>query len=296
MKSKLLSLFLLASVNLPLCVLAQKTVQVHGEYSYEVSENDNITFREAKRKCIELAKAEAIKAEFGEMITSDVIDTNVETNGEATSSFFWENTVAMAKGDWLGDTKPAELSIEYEDGKLIFKAEVWGTAREIKQAKADLKWKIMKRDDGEMEETNRFFDRERVFLSFRAPADGYLAVYLITGDDLSSCLLPYAKDPTGKYQVKRGKEYVFFDKENDPETVRYILSTEQPMEDNEFVIVFSPNPFIVSNNTAGDRKRPATMPTFEFQKWLLRAQRADSDMLVDKRWVKIRKRSSQQEE
>jgi hypothetical protein len=77
--------------------------------------------------------------------------------------------------------------------------------------------------------------------------------------------------------------------------MKYILSTDQPMEDNEFVIVFSPNPFIVSNNTAGDRKRPATMPTFEFQKWLLRAQRADSDMLVDKRWVKIRKRSSQQE-
>jgi hypothetical protein len=282
-------------VNLSHCVYAQKTVKVHGEYSYEVGENDNITFREAKRKCLELAKAEAIKAEFGELITSDVIDSNVETNGEATSSFFWENTVAMAKGDWLGDTQPAEFTVEYVDNKLIFKAEVWGMAREIIQSKADLRWKILKDVDGEMEETNRFFDRELVYLSFRSPADGYLAVYLITGDDETSCLLPYRKDPTGRFQVKRGKEYIFFNREKDPETVQYRLSTKHPMEDNQFVVIFSPNPFTKCNDITGDAKHPNSLSTFDFQKWLLRAQRADSDMIVDKSWVKIRKRSSQQE-
>jgi len=295
MRLKLLSVFLLTSVCVPLSVHAQKTVEVHGEYTYEVGENDNITFREAKRKCLELARAEAIKAEFGELITSDVIDSNVETNGEATSSFFWENTVAMAKGDWLGDTKPAELNIEYVDNKLIFRAEVWGTAREIKQAKADLKWKILKMDNGEMEETNRFFDHERVYLSFRAPADGYVAVYLITGDDETSCLLPYSKDPSGRFQIKRGKEYVLFDRDVDPTAFNYRLSTKHPMEDNQFVVIFSPNPFTKCNDITGDAKHPNSLSTFDFQKWLLRAQRADSDMIVDKRWVKIRKRSSQQE-
>ena len=260
MRLKLLSVFLLTSVCVPLSVHAQKTVEVHGEYTYEVGENDNITFREAKRKCLELARAEAIKAEFGELITSDVIDSNVETNGEATSSFFWENTVAMAKGDWLGDTKPAELNIEYVDNKLIFRAEVWGTAREIKQAKADLKWKILKMGNGEMEETNRFFDRERVYLSFRAP-----------------------------------EEYVLFDRDVDPTAFNYRLSTKHPMEDNQFVVIFSPNPFTKCNDITGDAKHPNSLSTFDFQKWLLRAQRADSDMIVDKRWVKIRKRSSQQE-
>lgn len=294
MKSKLLSLFLLTCVNLPLCVLAQKTVQVHGEYSYEVGENDNITFREAKRKCLELAKAEAIKAEFGEMITSDVIDTNVETNGEATSSFFWENTVAMAKGDWLGDTKPAQFSVEYVDNKLIFKAEVWGTAREIIQAKAELKWKVAKKVDGELEETSRFGSGDRVYLTFRSPADGYLAVYLITGDDETSCLLPYPKDPTGRFQIKRGKEYVLFDREIDPAAYNYKLSTKHPMEDNQFVVIYSPNPFTKCNDITGDAKHPNSLSTFDFQKWLLRAQRADSEMIVNKRWVQIRKMGEQQ--
>jgi hypothetical protein len=67
------------------------------------------------------------------------------------------------------------------------------------------------------------------------------------------------------------------------------------MEDNQFVVIFSPNPFTKCNDITGDAKHPNSLSTFDFQKWLLRAQRADSDMIVDKRWVKIRKRSSQQE-
>lgn len=294
MKFKLLSVFLLICANLQPSAFAQKTVAVHGVYNYEVSTNDNVTFKEAKLKCIELAKAEAIKGEFGELITSDVIDTNVETNGEATSTFFWENTVAMAKGVWLGETKPTEFNVEYTDNKLIFKAEVWGTAREIIQAKADLKWKIMKEVDGKMQESNRFINGERVFLNFRSPADGYLAIYLITGDDETACLLPYKKDPTGRFRIKRGTVYTFFNREVDPETVQYRLKTNHSLEDNQFVIIFSPHPFTKCNDITGDARHPNSLSTHDFQKWLLSCQRADSDMVVDKRWLKIRKTGADQ--
>lgn len=294
MKFKLLSVFILICANLQPSAFAQKTVAVHGVYNYEVSTNDNVTFKEAKLKCIELAKAEAIKGEFGELITSDVIDTNVETNGEATSTFFWENTVAMAKGVWLGETKPTEFNVEYTDNKLIFKAEVWGTAREIIQAKADLKWKIMKEVDGKMQESNRFINGERVFLNFRSPADGYLAIYLITGDDETACLLPYKKDPTGRFRIKRGTVYTFFNREVDPETVQYRLKTNHPFEDNQFVIIFSPHPFTKCNDITGDARHPNSLSTHDFQKWLLSCQRADSDMVVDKRWLKIRKTGADQ--
>ena len=123
---------------------AQREEEVSGSYTYVLSENDGITLKEAKHMCIELAKAAAIKEKFGELITSDVIDSNVETNGESSTSYYWENTVAMAKGDWLGDTEKPQLDIKYEDDKLIFTAEVKGRAREIIQSKIDLKWEIMK--------------------------------------------------------------------------------------------------------------------------------------------------------
>ena len=290
--NKRIAYFILAILTLiPVSATAQKDVEVHGTSVYEVGENDNITLREAKRKCLELAKAEAIKAEFGELITSDVIDTNAETNGETTTSFFWENTIAMAKGDWLGDTQEPQLDIEYKDGKLVFTAEVWGRAREIMQSKADLKWKILREENGEKEETNRFRDKDKIYISFRSPADGYVAVYLIQADDDTSCLLPYKNDSDGRFQIKRGKEYVFFDRESDPANYPYPykLTTKHAMEDNQLVIIYSPNPFTKCNDVSNDPKRPNTLNTHDFQKWLLKCQRSDSDMIVNKKWVKIRK-------
>ena len=284
------SILLILSIMMPAMAMAQRTADVQGTYTYVVGDNDNITLREAKRKCIELAKADAIKTEFGELITSDVIDTNVETNGEATSSFFWENTVAMAKGDWLGDTKAPEIVAHYEDGKLIFKANVWGKAREIIQAKADLKWEILKDGVNEKTETTTFASGERIYVSFRSPSDGYVAAYLIVGDDETSCLLPYRRDPTGMFQIKRGKDYVFFDKETDPMASYYKLSTQHETEDNQLVIIYSPHPFTKCNDITGDARHPNSLSTHDFQKWLLKCQRADRDMVVVKKWVKIRKK------
>jgi len=288
-------LFLSLCIMMPFVAVAQRTVTVNGTYTYIVGDNDDISLREAKVKCIELAKAEAIKAEFGEMITSDVIDTNLETNGEATSSFFWENTVAMAKGDWLGDTKSPELDIEYKDGKLVFKAEVWGKVREIVQAKTDLKWNIMKEILGQKSETTSFVSGERIFVRFRSPSDGYVAVYLIVGDDETSCLLPYRKDPSGMFKVRNGKEYIFFDKDEDPRASFYKLSTLHEKEANQLVVIYSPNPFAKCTDITGDARHPNSLSTHDFQKWLLKCQRADRDMVVAKKWVTIRKNNSEKE-
>ena len=283
-------LLLLAIMCLPMVGMAQKTATVNGKYTYEVGENDNITLREAKRKCIELAKAAAIKAEFGELITSDVIDSNIETNGEATSSYFWENTVAMAKGDWLGDTRDPEIQISYIDGKLIFTAEVWGTAREIMQARTDLEWKIMKDGLDGKEEAQQLNSGERIYVSFRSPADGYVAIYLIENDDNTSCLLPYRKNTTGRHQIKSGRDYTFFDKETDPEATAYNLTTQNASEDNQLVIIYSPNPFTKCNDVSKNTKRPNALTTHDFQKWLLKCQRADRDMIVNKKWIRINKK------
>ena len=286
-------LVLLLIICLPAIVLAQKTSAIHGKYTYEVGDNDNITLREAKQKCIELAKAEAIKAEFGELVTSDVIDSNVETNGEATSSFFWENTVARAKGNWLGDTRTPEIQIEYVDGKLVFTAEVWGTAREIVQAQIDLEWKIMRDGNNGKEEATQLNSGERFYVSFRSPADGYIAVYLIENDDNTSCLLPYRKNTTGRHQIKSGRDYTFFDKETDPNATAYNLTTQTQSEDNQLVIIYSPNPFTKCNDVSKNTKRPNALTTHDFQKWLLKCQRADKDMVVNKKWIRINKRDVQ---
>ena len=266
---------------------AQREEEVSGTYTFVVSENDDISLKEAKHKCIELAKATAIREKFGELITSDVIDSNVETNGESTNSYYWENTVAMAKGDWLGDTEKPRLDIKYEDDKLIFIAEVKGRAREIIQSKIDLKWEIMKDGLTMRKKTSVFESGERIFVNFRSPADGYVAIYLILGDDVTQCLLPYPKDTDGRFEVKAGREYMFFDKEEDLTAVPWKLSTKRRLENNQLVIIYSPNPFTKCNDKSVDKMHPNTLNTHDLQRWLLKCQRADRDMVVNKKWVKI---------
>ena len=266
---------------------AQREEEVSGSYTYVLSENDGITLKEAKHMCIELAKAAAIKEKFGELITSDVIDSNVETNGESTNSYYWENTVAMAKGDWLGDTEKPQLDIKYEDDKLIFTAEVKGRAREIIQSKIDLKWEIMKDGLTMRKKTSIFESGERIFVNFRSPADGYVAIYLILGDDVTQCLLPYPKDTDGRFEVKAGREYMFFDKEEDLTAVPWKLSTKRRLENNQLVIIYSPNPFTKCNDKSVDKMHPNTLNTHDLQRWLLKCQREDRDMVVNKKWVKI---------
>lgn len=278
-----LSFFLFFSLS----AQAQREAEVSGKYVYVVSENDAITLKEAKRKCLELAKASAIKEEFGELITSDVIDSNVETNGESASSYFWENTVAMAKGDWLGDTEKPQLDIKYEDGKLIFTAEVKGRAREIIQSKIDLKWEILKDGAAQKKVTSIFESGERMYVSFRSPADGYVAIYLIVGDDKTQCLLPYPNDIDGRFDVKSGRDYMFFDKEENPKVKSVTMTTKRRLENNQLVIIYSPNPFTKCNDITGDKRRPNSVSTHDFQKWLLKCQREDRDMVVNKKWIKI---------
>ena len=64
-------LLVVALIAFPSMVCAQRTEEVNGKYIYTIGDNDHITLREAKHKCIELAKAEAIKKVFGEIVTSD---------------------------------------------------------------------------------------------------------------------------------------------------------------------------------------------------------------------------------
>ncbi|MBR1733147.1 MAG: hypothetical protein IJ729_05345, partial [Alloprevotella sp.] len=137
-------LSLLLALLSPTLASAQKICEVTGRYVYTVSDNDDITLREAKRKCIELAKAEAIKSTFGEMVTSDVIDSRSTASGEEAKAYYWENTVAMARGDWVADTKAPALQLSCTDNVLVITAEVWGKAREIIQSKVDLKWDVLK--------------------------------------------------------------------------------------------------------------------------------------------------------
>lgn len=268
---------------------AQKIEKVHGVYTFEVSDEDNVTLREAKRRCIEMAKGQALREKFGSLVASDIIESNVETNDGEANSQFWENTVDMAQGEWLGETKPPLISASYTDGKLLFKAEVWGEARKIERAKTDIQWSIVHDVNGQLVETKAFTSGERLYVNFKSPASGFVAIYLIENYENTYCLLPYKNDKTGQFAVTAGRNYTFFDKRTDEHAKQYPLKTDREVEANTLVLIYSPNPFTKCIDERGDMRHPDMVSTLDFQKWLLKNQKADKGMMVVKKQVVIRK-------
>lgn len=266
---------------------AQRTATVSAKYDYVLGENDNVTIRQAKIKAVDMARSEAIKNEFGMLVASDYINTEVGANDEF-SSYFMNETSTSVKGEWLGDETEPKVEMQLDpNGDLHFIAEVKGKAREIVRAKTDLKWDVQRNVGGKKTNADEFDNKERFFVNFKSPADGYLAIYLITGDDETSCLLPYKSDTSGRFQIKGGEEYALFDKSLNPKADYYRFSTQLPKEANQLVVLYSPHPFTKCTDTSKDPKRPNVLSQKDFAKWLLKMQRADNELVVNKKWVTI---------
>lgn len=267
---------------------AQKPVKVHGTARLTISENDNITPKEARQECISRARIDAIRAEFGEVISfsSNILDFQV--NGEEMTRFV-EETDLSAQAEWVEDTREPKVNMEVQENYIIYTAEVWGLAREITQPHIDFSWKILRGEKESKDEQLVFNNKQRIFIQFRSPVSGYMAVYLLDSTHKeASCLLPYKHNPRGQHYVQAGKDYLLFDRDSDPQAIPYNLVTKQPVEMNQVVLIFSPNPFTKCNEITGDRRHPNSLSIEDFENWLKRLRLRDRDMVIDRsKWVKI---------
>lgn len=246
----------------------QKEIFVEGKGTYAVGENEAITLNHAKENAILRAKVNAIKNEFGERIS---------IHEEELNDNYFRRVQAESRADWLHDVGKPTISVTYEGGVLTFHAEVKGIIREISAPKIDVKYKMLA---GGGRETNTIVSGEQIFLKFKSPVDGNVAVYLI--DDINKIatrMLPYHRSEQG-FSVKAGKEYIFFDQEEDANAVLYKLSTDLEVETNRIAIIFSKNrippcDFVEDNNSSLDYTSLEA-----FNTWLYKCQNKDAGMVV----------------
>lgn len=262
--------------------VAQDVKNVHGTAALTIA--DNMTIPQAEQECLRQARNNAIKEAFGETVTSSTNMMDATVNGKTVSNFI-EETSLVAKGNWIRDTKKPQVTRSISDGgKVVINAEVWGKAREIVRAPIQLTWKILRspmQQDGRVESTD-FANHDRIYINFRSPVDGYVAVYLLnTANDNVDCLLPYKTDVKGQHRVKGGVEYTFFDKTKDAHAVGYNLTTNMPYEVDQVFVIFSPNAFTKCIDTNSGMTKPTTLTKNDFQKWLSSQTDFDKDMVVD---------------
>lgn len=287
--------FLSIFTILTCCVFSQRVETVTASYCYEVS--DNTSPIEAKYETIRRAQIEAIGKTFGNIVTDESKSYIREKNGESRTDFFSLGECDI-KGEWIetiGDTI-WETPI-HKDNSTIYCVKLEGKIRELTAARIDYEYKVLiNGTDPEKNEIrkNAFKDGDNMYLYFKAPIDGYLAVYNVDYDDnmTTQRILPYQEQPGGIYKIKADSLYFFFSEEHESaETKTYVnklkMRSRTNHDYNQFYIIFSPNSFVKANDSHLEENMPAVLDYGDFQKWLAKNRKHDRRMCVDKLFVDI---------
>lgn len=272
----------IAIASIPLCVSALKEANVKGSYTFY--SDGSLSQDECKRRALEGARLEAIKSEFGTIISQDIVQHDlVDNSGEST--YFSALSSTEVKGEWIANE--GEPQYEYSldsDGHFVVKCTVKGRARELSNETVDFQALVLRNGNEARFADTSFNDGDAMKLLVKAPVDGYLAVFLAGENQVTYSLLPYITDTSGEVKIKRGKEYVFFDTEKADAahgTVdELMLTTDAPREYNRVYVVFSPNKFSRAVDTYTNDNTPRQLSFDELNRWLAKSRKIDPKMGV----------------
>ena len=281
---------LLTLMNL-LTISAQKIEKVHGEYTYHVP--DNVSLEEGKRTALERAKIQALADAFSTLVSQNNSTIVKNENGKSSVDFLSIGG-SNVKGEWIETIGEPKFDIFYESNMLTIKATIDGKAREIKNAAIDFEAILLRNGTEEKFESNEFRNGDDLYLYFKSPINGYLAVYLL--DENSQhvyCLLPYKSSGEPAYKIVHDKPYVFFScqkaEEKSSEVDEYTMTCEHSIEQNTIYIVFSPNMFAKAFAEDENIGLPRQLSLKEFQKWLGKYKSKDNAIRIQSFTLKISK-------
>lgn len=273
---------------------AQRTAKVTATYTYYAPETMSI--EEAKRTALDRARIQAIADEFGIIVsqsTSTIISNN---NGESDTHFFSLGG-SDVKGEWIETIGEPSYEISFDNHFLLVKCTVEGKARETVSARTDFEAKPLRNGTDPRFASVDFMQGDDLYLYFRSPVDGHLAVYLLDEKEQKVyCMLPYKRDPVACVNVKANKEEIFFSIDEAEKQQRhivdeYVLSCDHDKEFNTLYILFSPNDIGKRNgfeNSSEDK--PDNIGIKEFKQWISKTLTKDHNLQYKEINISISKR------
>lgn len=264
---------------IPLTLCAQ-TRKISGVYTYYSDPTQSP--KEAMAAAIENAKAQALAKEFGTLIVQSSVEHMEQKNGQEKDVFSQLN-MSEVKGEWIEDLKEPEAKITayMPDGVLVIEAKVSGKARPLSSEQAEFETYALRNGTEKRFADENFKSGDDFFLYFKAPVDGYVAVYMVENNQTVSCMLPYKADGDGQQSVKHGKEYIFFSPNHEYDIPKSRIDEFTMMcddiEHDQLYVIFSPNPFV----KAVDEQKQAS-EEWQQQKLVLPRQLSPKDFT---RWL-----------
>ncbi len=286
MKELVLAILFFFCVNI---CFSHEIFHVKGEYTFIAPET--MTIQQAKEIALQRAKIQAIADEFGTVV-SQTNYTNIKNSKSHSSINFQAIGLSELRGEWIETTKEPRYEISYSEGMQIVSVVVEGSIRKLNNAYAKINVKTLRNKPDARFESTEFHNNDDLFISFQSPLDGYLAIYLLDGNDNAYCLLPYARQSNGVYSVIANKEYFFFSKTDciisEKQFVdEYTLNCGSEVEYNKIVVIFSDNYFIKSVDLDISMQLPRQLSTKDFNIWVAKSRTSDTHMQVKEIPIKI---------
>lgn len=290
MKNTKLILLTIASLFIASAAKSQEEKDVKKVFVCEIQEDKNITFLEAKNYAIQNARMKAAEESFGvrTIVDREIID-NVK-NGLSDEAYMEIISESLA-GEWIWDNKEPQVDIDYDSEQRRFNYQVLlnGKVRKKPAADTQLKWSLLTSDNDadSSTETNVVNGKKRIYVKFKSPVDGYVAIYWRGSDDKFTCMLPYKRSSGDAFFVRANKEYTFFDRSSDPTATPLAIVPDVEAEINAMYVIFSPNGFTKPMEEDNGRTQLNSVKSKDFKQWLYKNKTTDNRMTEQHKWFKI---------
>lgn len=259
---------------------AQRSVTDCILYTYVIPDNE--TIREAELVAVKQAQLQMIADHFGTLVgsSSTITMSNVNGKNDMREFTFGETEV---NGEWLRTIGTPLVERQCVDNHFLITVTIKGEIREIVSNPVNYQFKILRNGLDDRFEDTSFRHGDYMYMSFRTPEDGYLAVYITDGETVQT-LFPYSGLSSSAMKIKADNDYVLFSKERsgelDPNRVRRMqLGCRDAVEHDRLYIVFSPNRF--SKAVDDDNgELPRQLSFRDFLSWLSGVRMRDVRMNV----------------
>lgn len=274
-----------------ICCFSQKIKTVDGEYTYVVPENVNLD--KAKYIALERLKIQLIEEEFGATVSQSNSTLVKNNNGKSDVDFVLIGG-SEVNGEWIETIGTPRYNIYYENNMLVVSVKAKGRIREIISTAVDVKSLVLRNGIEDRFESDTFKSGDDLYISFQSPTNGYLVVYLVDTEQRAFCLLPYQNMNEGSFNEEANKRYVLFStqtasSELKPYVDEYTMTCTHDQEINQLYVIFSTSPFVKAIDDKLEKELPRELSNEDFQKWLVKYRTKDTNMVVKKTTITIRK-------
>ncbi len=270
---------LAAIILAPLRVDAADDKAVSGTYTYYG--HPGMSMVEAREKALEGAQNEALRSEFGTLVSQDVVQTSEIINDKEKMAFL-SSTQSTVRGEWIATTGTPVYDERIENGAPVVTCKVSGRGRKLSNKAPELLANALSAPD-KRAVSSEFKDSQDIFVYIKSPErDVFVMVCLEDEDGTVYKMFPFESTPA-QATLKKGYDYILFDKDRPggnlgemPGDGLYIITDKLAL--NRLYVVYSPNYFRKGSWTYLEDANLDTMTTKDFNKLMIELRRADEEM------------------